>query len=285
MAAPESRVTVIPSRRRPGNIPNMMRCFPDAYVCVEDSEENDYKDVVPHGRLVLHPPLSGSAAIRNWMIDHFQEDCIFQVDDDFKRIQCYCNADIRDVSYISEADHIAGIVDNAHWPAFDLGIGVFSWARFANPMQYRPFEPILLCGTPIMCAFGLRGPARHRKFDPAVPHMADLNFAMETYRDDRVAYVDARYYWDFGKIYSGTGGNQGMVSYEQRTNSLRLMRSRWTRYLIVGGSQETPGKKTGLKAATLRPDTQGISIRIQRKSVQAAKGFPGIRVNDQGEKL
>jgi hypothetical protein len=253
----------------------MLKCFPEAIVCVEDSEAEDYKPVVPGSQLVLHPPLHGSADIRNWMIDYFQEDCIFQVDDDFKRIQCYCNADVRHVSHITEADHIRGIIDNAHWPAFDLGLGVFSWARFANPMQYRPYEPVLLCGTPIMCAFGLRGPARRRKFDLSVPHMADLNFAMETYRDDRIAYVDARYYWDFGKIYSGVGGNQGMVSYSQRQNSIRLMRSRWTRYLTVGSAQETSGK--GLKSATLRPDTQGISIRIQRKSVQAAKGFPGAR--------
>ena len=96
---------------------------------------------------------------------------------------------------------------------------------------------------------------------------------METYRDDRIAYVDARYYWDFGKIYSGTGGNQGMVSFDQKKNSLRLMRSRWTRYLSVGTSQDRPSK--GLKSATLKPDTQGISIRIPRKSVQAARGFPG----------
>jgi hypothetical protein len=273
MSAPESRVIVIPSRRRVTNIPNMLKCFPDALVCVEDSEEEDYLQVVSKDKLVLHPPLTGSAAIRNWMIDYFQEDCIFQLDDDFRRIQCYCNADIRDVSYITDPEHITGIIDNAHWPAFDLGVGVFSWARFANPMQYRPYEPMLLCGTPIMCAFGLRGPARQRKFDLGVPHMADLNFAMETYRDDRIAYVDGRYYWDFGKIYSGVGGNQGMVSYDQRKTSLRIMRSRWTRYLSVGSAQETAGK--GMKSATLRPDTQAISIRIQRKSVQAAKGFPG----------
>ena len=98
VAAPETRITVIMSRRRPLNMAHMFRCFPDAYVCVEDSEERDYKAFVPDGRLVLHPPMTGSAEVRNWMIDHFQEDCIFQVDDDFRRIQCYCNADIREVS-------------------------------------------------------------------------------------------------------------------------------------------------------------------------------------------
>jgi glycosyltransferase involved in cell wall biosynthesis len=278
VAAPESRAIVIPSRRRAGGIPQMLKCFPDAYVCVEDSEENDYKTVVPRDQLVLHPPLGGAAHVRNWMIDYFQEDCIFQVDDDFRRIQCYCNADVRDVSYITDASHIAGVIDNAHWPAFDLGIGVFSWARFANPMQYRPFEPMLLCGTPIMCSFGMRGPARTRKFDPAVPHMADLNFAMETYRDDRIAYVDARYYWDFGKIYSGVGGNQGLVTYDQKKNSIRLMRSRWTRYLTYGSAQETGGR--GMKSATMKPDTQGISIRIPRKSIQAARGFPGRKIDE-----
>ena len=262
---PETIAKVIPSRRRAGNIRHMLRCFPDAFVCIEESELDDYLTTTPKDQIVTHPKLSGAAEVRNWMIDHFQEDCLFMIDDDFQKVICYGNHDVRKVTSTKDPNHIAAIIDNAHWPAFDLDIGVFSWARYANPMQYRPFEPILLCGTPIMCGFGLRGPARTRKFDLGVPHMADLNFAMETYRDDRIAYVDGRYYWDFGKIYTGTGGNQGMVTHDQRQNSIRLMRSRWTKYLKIGGEKKGP--------KNLKNDTQGLSIRIQRKSLQAAKGF------------
>jgi glycosyltransferase involved in cell wall biosynthesis len=249
----------------------MLKCFPDALVCVDEAEKADYEEVVPRGRLVLHPPTNNVVDVRNWMIDYFQEDCIFQIDDDFEKIQCYCNADIRDITFIRDPVHIAQIIDNAHWPAFDLGIGVFCWARFGNPINYSPFQPMSLCGAPVMCAFGMRGSARKRKFDNSVPGMADLQFSLETYRDDRIAYCDTRYYWDFGKIYGGVGGNLGMVSTEMRENTVRVMRSRWTKYLHIGNSRDATSKGSKTR---LNTDTQAISIRVARKSLQAVRsGF------------
>jgi len=105
--------------------------------------------------------------------------------------------------------------------------------------------------------------------------MADLEFTLESYRDDRVIYCDCRYYWDFGKIYGGVGGNLGMVSGETRKNTVRVMRARWTKYLHIGNSRDatSKGSKTRLNA-----DTQAISIRVQRKSLQAVRsGFSAER--------
>jgi hypothetical protein len=271
VSASESIVKVIPSRKRADKIPYMLKCFPDALVCVDERERDDYVDVVPKERLVLHPPTRCSPEVRNWMIDYFQEDCIFQIDDDFEKIQCYCNADIRQVNFIKDPNHIRQIIDNAHQIALDANIGVFCWARFGNPMQYQPFQPMSLCGSPVMCAFGMRGTARHRKFDASVPGMADLQFSMETLRDDRIMFCDMRYYWDFGKIYGGTGGNLGMVSSEQRKNVVKVMQARWTKYLHIGNSRDATSKGSKTR---LNPDTQAISIRVQRKSLQAVRsGF------------
>ena len=58
---------VIPSRRRAGSIAgDTLRLFPDAIVCVDESEMNDYAGC--GARLLAHPPLSGLAAIVNWIL-------------------------------------------------------------------------------------------------------------------------------------------------------------------------------------------------------------------------
>jgi hypothetical protein len=268
----ESRAIVIPSRLRSHNMPKMLASFPDAYVTVDEREKSFYMDVVPSRQLILHPPFESIPQIRNWILATFQEDCIVQIDDDFKKVVSFgVPGTSRPHSYTDPAD-LKDIIDAAHWPAQDADLGVFCWSRIANPIGYRPFDPVALYGTPVMCAFGMRGRARNRQFDDAVRGMADIDFTMRTHLVDRIMFTDTRFYWDFGKIFSGEGGNQGNITLDHRKNAVQLIRSRWKKYISIG-HQKNFGPNSPMRR---KKDTQSVSIRIPRKSQQAVSGLRGI---------
>ena len=82
----ETRRIVVPSRKRVANIPRVLSMLPNATICVAESEEAAYRDVVPTKQLLLHPEMHGLAAIRNWLAKTLQEDCLVEIDDDLRGI-------------------------------------------------------------------------------------------------------------------------------------------------------------------------------------------------------
>jgi hypothetical protein len=49
---------VVPSRRRPHNMPTIRALLPTAMVCVDEREIADYQLFVPGERLLAHPPMA-----------------------------------------------------------------------------------------------------------------------------------------------------------------------------------------------------------------------------------
>jgi hypothetical protein len=57
-------------------MPTILRLLPDATVCVARSELAAYQSVVPPAQLIAHDDLPNMPAIRNWLSDTIQEDCL-----------------------------------------------------------------------------------------------------------------------------------------------------------------------------------------------------------------
>ena len=66
--------------------------------------------------------------------------------------------------------------------------------------------------------------ARNRFFDERFIGRDDFDWTLRTLIDDRVLFVDNRFYFDHGPIYSGKGGNVGLIDQDSFVNSSRLLK-------------------------------------------------------------
>ncbi len=211
------------------NIKQMLSLLPDATVCVAREEEAAYRKVVPEKQLLLHDNLVGLVNIRNWLNATIQEDCLVQVDDDLLCVRTLVGKSRK----IIDPAVIAQIIENAHRISADLDIGVFCWSRSQNTVMLRPeYRPVRFA-APLAAAYGLRGAARRRTFRTDLKGREDFDFTLQTLLDDRILFMDTRFYFDFGRAFSGTGGNVGIISSEQFARSGKLMRHRWGRFISL----------------------------------------------------
>lgn len=242
---------MVPSRKRTANVARLLKLLPDATICVAESERAEYLAVVPKGQLVTHPDIRGLIHIRNWMADHFQEDCLVQVDDDLRQV--YLLTDVK-TRRTKDPAVIAQIIENSVRICEDLDIGVFCWNRTTNRAMIEPTEDPIRLVQALSCSFGIRGSARHRRWDPEIVCRADFNFTLQTLLDDRILYCDNRFLFDHGRIFSGLGGNVGLVSDEDFRRSTMILKERWGQY----ASFKTP-------AWQKNRSVEGFSIRVKRR--------------------
>jgi hypothetical protein len=230
----------------------MLSLLPDAMVCVAKREEPDYAAAVGAGRLLVHDNLPGIIAIRNWLNQTIQEDCLVMVDDDLKGVYPQIGKQVK----VTDPALIAHVIHNAHQVAEDLDIGVLCWSRTRNVVNIEPDYLPFRFTAPVMCSFGLRGPARQRHFDPELPGRADIDFALQTLLEDRICLQDMRWYFDHGRIFAGRGGNAGQLSNDRFNQSTKRLYRKWGQFVArkrAGYIKSKAGSAVGLKVERSNP--------------------------------
>jgi hypothetical protein len=88
---------------------------------------------------------------------------------------------------------------------------------------------------------------------------------LKTLLDDRCLYIDARFWFDFGAIYSGRGGSVDLVTTDQFERATRLLKDRWGCHVQFKSNSfsNTLGRKSR--------SVSGMSIKVSRKSPMAHK--------------
>ena len=79
---------------------------------------------------------------------------------------------------------------------------------------------------------------------------ADLDWTLRTLLEDRCVYADVRFYFDCGAVFSGRGGNVGLISPKQFEEASRNIRRAWGKHI----SFKAPGfvKSREVVSAALR---------------------------------
>lgn len=237
---------VVPSRRRVHNMPQIMRLLPSATVCVDERERDEYAAAIPAPQLLIHPPMDGLPHVLNWIIDTVKARVLITIDDDFQGVQ----ANTGSRRFITDADEILSIIENAARNCADLGLGAFCFSRTPNTTVIRPEERPIVPTQVVAGCRGQMGKARLRKYKTNMHGRADFDWTMQTLLEDRCIYADIRFYFDFGPIYSGRGGSVGLITPEVFEASSRALKARWGNCL----SFKAPGyvKKRNVTAMSIR---------------------------------
>ncbi len=216
---------VIPSRKRAGILPGALRLFPDASVCVAESERADYAAFEP---LVVHPDsVVGVTRVRQWILDNYTDETILFVDDD--TIGCVSLVNPRRVTKIENPDDIRQIVENAELIAKEIGASLFGFNRSPNQMQLMPMDPVSFSRwfDPPMGFIG-----RKHKLDQTLPTRADVEVLLQALLKDRILYSDRRFCF-LHKRFTMAGGNTFGRDYSADLAEIRLIQARWGRYVKV----------------------------------------------------
>lgn len=247
---------VIPSRKRAHNMPIVRSLLPTALICVDEREIADYRFTVPKAQLLIHPPMEGLAHVINWIMDTVQSEILIECDDDLRSVASLTGS--RRV--IRDPDQILAILENAAQCCKDLGLGAFCFSRTPNRQivdaKFRPIVPVQLAGS----VFGVMGDARRRHYDPRFLGRNSIDWTLETLKADRCLYADIRYFFDCGLVFSGRGGNVGLVSPEQFNDSSADLLRKW-------GKNLTYKPPTFLKKRSV----SSIGLRVSRTSRTAQR--------------
>lgn len=225
---------VIPSRKRVRLLTERaLTLFPGATVTVAASEMNDYRSIVPPERLVPHPDeVSGIAPIRQWVLDHFDDECIVFADDDV-----YQMISLVGYSYSKIASPATAwrVIENTANIAKEAGTAVFGFNQAFDVRKFVPMKPFLI-NSWAGGVIGIIG--RDFRYDTSLRLRADIDFCLQVLLERRFTFIENRIAF-VHKRFGLTGGNAVNRSAERNRHELDYLRAKWGRYLTIQPSKGT----------------------------------------------
>jgi len=246
----------IPSRKRIENAVAIGELLPTAKIFVDEREFEDYAQYIDKAKIITHPPTNGFVAVRRAMMEQKKTPAVVMIDDDFTGVVSLVG---RRTRKITDAGAILQLIENGVNIACDLGIGFYCWNRNANPMQFFAADPFGLvgpaCGAMIYTGNGECKP------DSLLKNYEDADMTLQSLIQHRIVFCDRRYYFDFGRVWCGAGGLQGLRTEESEKRDREIIAKKWGSYVVFG---------SGGKAKTAKKNVLGLSIRVGRKSALAS---------------
>lgn len=248
----------IPSRRRQQNVARLLGVFPDAVFVVHESERDAYAAEAGGDHVETHKVVGSINAIRYGIIRAGADDgSLLMIDDDFKcRVQVLCRD--RPYKLTSPAD-IRQVVENTAQASKDVGARMFGFASSGRPMYYKPQDPFNPTGY-IQQAIGLHG--TDIVPDLSFKNMEDADMVLQCLLRHRFVFVDTRFHFDFGSVWAGAGGLQGVRTVEQESKDRAAVSAKWGEYVQLYRKGKSAKKSTS--------QSMPLAIRVQRRSHLAA---------------
>jgi hypothetical protein len=229
---PRDMRIVLPSRRRVAWCRESLKLWPTATVCVGEEEAADYRAL--GCEVVTHPDnIVGLGRLRQWIIEHFTERCIIQVNDDIRGLWCVVGKRSR---VITDPPSIWQILLNSATIAEGLGISCFAYSRFGGDVRMfeatKPFSVKLLdCSL-----FGMID--RNYRFDPNVSQCDDVDLTLQCLLKERIVWTDVRF--APVRLSNGgfsdkmeMGGNAVSRGVEQTKREVEYLQKKWGAYYTV----------------------------------------------------
>lgn len=217
---------VIPSKSRHFLLEQKtLKLFPQALVCVDEEERDNYLKVVPASQLLLHPTLTGLPAIRNWIVKNVPNHVVFMVDDDIEAILAHTYTLER--RYYDPRMALA-IVVNAAVCAQGWTAKLFGFAQYGRVMAFKAYDPISLTRW-VGTAVGVIG--KSVSWDERLKLRGDVDASLRSLAKDRVIYTDTRFHFLSTQRLKQRGGSTVNRSQEQDEFELGYLKRKWGRYI------------------------------------------------------
>lgn len=217
---------VIPSRKRVDVCRRAVRLFHDPIVSVAESEVDDYS-VLPC-RVVPRPDDLGTlGAIRQWILDNFDDEILVMVDDDTTKAYCLVGSRKRT---ITNPDSIMQILENAAEVAEGIGTPMFGFNQAWDVRKYNPHDPFHFNGW-FGSVLGFVGREAH--YDPRVTLHDDIDVILSILLRQRIVFIDHRFSFVVGTRFKASGGNAVNRSQQAEDLERACLKQKWGKWLSV----------------------------------------------------
>jgi hypothetical protein len=222
---------IIPSRRRADTLRHKaLRLFPDATICVHHAEADDYARVVPRTQLLLHD-VEGLAVIRQWILDHVDDECVVMADDDISML--YSLAGVR-ARRLDDPQIARDVLETTAECCRDAGAHVFGFNQ-GDIRKFTPQKPFALTGW-VGGLIGIIG--RELRYDPVCRLHDDIDLCLQSLLQHRIIWQDQRFLFSHVR-FIGSGGNAGSRSQAQHDTEIAYLCRKWGAHLTVESVKTT----------------------------------------------
>lgn len=211
---------VIPSHKRADRV-KTLKLVPNAIICVEESQANEYRRYNPNNEIVVHPDsVKGLIPKRNWMARHFGE--LFMLDDDVVSFDKNF-IEQKEKSCIKDTNYIKQCIEELHELAKLLDCHLYGFGKIKTPVQYNEFEPITLRGCVTGCSYGV---IRNENtiWNEAFSLKEDYLISCYVKHKERKVLIDNRYSFTQQATMTNPGGLSFIRTQEAERQNVILLR-------------------------------------------------------------
>lgn len=189
---------------------------------VPESEKELYEEKYSNPILTIPDSMVGLGAVRNWVLDNFQEDIVIMIDDDVQHIYRLTGTNAKQVK---DKDEVMQIVINTAVMAKDAGLHCFGYSQ-TDIRKYNACEPFKLTGW-VGCLIGVIG-RKYRFRDDK--YKVDIDYCLKNMLVDRILWIDSRYYFAQNRD-NNKGGNSMFRTQEEFEKSVDSLVEKWSPWL------------------------------------------------------
>jgi hypothetical protein len=212
---------VIMSRGRPRSI-TTHRLFPSATLVVPESEVGNYGHIALE-KVGIPDSISGVSAVRNWIIQRFDEEVVVMFDDDISAAMCMVSLKVRKLS----VEETAAMVENSARCAFGAGARLFGWHQRSDPRLLQRNDPFGVHHW-VGGAVGVIGKAV--KWDELLKCKCDIDATLTELMENRLVWNEARFCFAQERD-KNLGGNSLLRSEERIAAEKRYLKSKWKAHM------------------------------------------------------
>lgn len=226
------RVLIL-SRGRSASIrKNTASLFPEYIdVLVPESEAEEYKSAIPNPVITVPDDVCGLGALRNWVLDSFNEETVIMVDDD---IRYFYRLTGEKTERVDDPEEVIEVICNTAIMARDAGAWFFGFSQ-TDIRKYNGYDPFSMCMW-VGCIVGVIG--RHLRFRDD-KFKVDIDFTLQNLLVNRIVWVDTRYYASQSRD-NNSGGNAQFRTSAQFEQSIDSLKKKWGSCLIVRNRKNQP---------------------------------------------
>jgi hypothetical protein len=233
---------VIMSRGRHNSI-QTHRLLPKATLVVPTDQAADYQPVMranPHLDMVMIPPQRiGVSAVRNWIINAFDEECVVMYDDDCTALQTLCGMRNRKLS----PGEIEAVVENTAYCAAGAGARIFGFNQRPDPRMLQRNDPMSV----VHWAGGVVGVVgKDVRWDELLKFKCDIDACMTELMNNRIIWHESRFCFIQARD-KNLGGNSLFRSPEKIAAEKRYLANKWKAHITIGEYQSQDSVKVNVE--------------------------------------
>jgi hypothetical protein len=209
------------------------KLFPGATLLVPENEKREYGVSIKNDIDTIPKEVCGLGNVRNWVLDHYKEECIVMIDDDI--IKLWVMTSLNGYA-VFDPKIINTIIENTALMARELPTSIFGFDQAWDVRKTDPFTPFSLKGW-VGGVIGIIG--RSKRFIDSY-FKVDIDFCLQTLLKDRILFIDNRYSFVQKRIH-GKGGNAIFRSQEKFDKEIKRLQNKWGKYFLY---ERTPSGET-----------------------------------------